>query len=115
MSHHRRPAPRRVWDLQPSGVDEYAFHPDRPLVKTYKPVLDIPISELISSPATHLPDAANDKPIFVVCRLGNDSQLAADALRTATAEAKISGRQIMDVIGGLRSWSRIVDSDFPLY
>ena len=56
------------------------------------------------------------KDSVVVCRLGNDSQLAADALRRAAADGNgdESRTRIVDVIGGLRSWRRI-DKSFPDY
>jgi adenylyltransferase and sulfurtransferase len=42
--------------------------------------------------------------------LGNDSQIAADALRGLS-----SGTGIVDLIGGLRAWIKHVDPNFPLY
>ena len=48
--------------------------------------------------------------VYVVCRLGNDSQLAVDALRGAGAKGVVQ-----DLIGGLRAWSRDVDPKFPVY
>ncbi|ELU40447.1 hypothetical protein AG1IA_05513 [Rhizoctonia solani AG-1 IA] len=60
-------------------------------------------------------------PTFVVCRLGNDSQVAVRALRGAL-QAKEDGSQanldnassaspqrIVDVIGGLRAWAQEID------
>lgn len=71
---------------------------------------NVPLTELVSDPSTHL---GNDqRPIYVVCRLGNDSQIAADALRSVAVEGS---PHIVDVIGGLRSWSRTVDPLFPVY
>lgn len=49
-------------------------------------------------------------PIFVVCRRGNDSQLAVKRLQTLCANS--SPR---DVIGGLHAWSQYVDPMFPKY
>ena len=50
----------------------------------------------------------------VICRLGNDSRLAADALRERKG-ALADGHKIVDLIGGLRSWSKEVDHNFPIY
>ncbi|KAF8754167.1 Adenylyltransferase and sulfurtransferase UBA4 [Rhizoctonia solani] len=66
-------------------------------------------------------------PGSVICRLGNDSQVAVRALRGAL-QAKEDGSQanldnassaspqrIVDVIGGLRAWAQEVDQSFPIY
>jgi adenylyltransferase/sulfurtransferase len=49
-------------------------------------------------------------PTYVICRLGNDSQVAVEALRRIRPNG-----QIQDIIGGLRAWSTDVDPDFPIY
>ncbi|CAO3649963.1 unnamed protein product [Mucor hiemalis] len=51
----------------------------------------------------------NGENIFVVCRLGNDSQLAVRML-----EAKGINKS-RDIIGGLLRWSTKVDESFPIY
>lgn len=48
--------------------------------------------------------------IYVICRLGNDSQIAAESLRAVASDIVIK-----DVVGGLRAWSKIIDPDFPYY
>lgn len=78
--------------------------------------------------------------MIFVCKLGNDSQLAAEAVRAALSSTDgplnpiSSGDQtsdtsqgaavdavwddaprVMDVRGGLRAWGKDVDPDFPLY
>ncbi len=52
--------------------------------------------------------------VFVVCKLGNDSQKAVQLLE------KISGQEIeqitvKDVIGGLMAWANKIDPSFPQY
>ena len=54
--------------------------------------------------------AAVDRDVYLICRLGNDSQIAAQALRKVDND-----RVIKDVIGGLRAWSTQVDPKFPVY
>ena len=44
---------------------------------------------------------------YVVCRLGNDSQLAVEAMRSAGKEGVVK-----DLVGGLRAWAREVDGSF---
>ncbi|KAF4571402.1 Urmylation protein [Pleurotus pulmonarius] len=69
--------------------------------------LNVPLNELVSNPKAAIPEVA--KEIYVLCRLGNDSQIAADALR------EVSTAPVKDVIGGLVSWARDVDNSFPIY
>lgn len=71
--------------------------------------IDVPLPEIVSSPEEYLSRDANI-PTYIVCRLGNDSQIAAEALRTIRPEGNIQ-----DIIGGLRAWSREIDSNFPMY
>ena len=48
--------------------------------------------------------------VVVVCKQGNDSQIAVDILRKALPEI-----QAKDLAGGLVRWSLAVDSNFPMY
>ena len=48
---------------------------------------------------------------ITICRLGNDSQFAADALRSASG----IGHEIKDLLGGLQSWRKEADAHFPIY
>lgn len=47
--------------------------------------------------------------VFVICRLGNDSQIAVRMMQ----KEGIDGPR--DIIGGLLSWSTKVDESFPIY
>nr|XP_018916979.1 PREDICTED: adenylyltransferase and sulfurtransferase MOCS3 isoform X1 [Bemisia tabaci]XP_018916980.1 PREDICTED: adenylyltransferase and sulfurtransferase MOCS3 isoform X1 [Bemisia tabaci] len=51
-----------------------------------------------------------EKPVYVICRRGNDSQRAVQILKNL-----YSHLEIKDVIGGLHSWAKRVDNDFPVY
>lgn len=74
-------------------------------------LLDVPLAELVADPAKVTRDGPPEEmATYVVCRLGNDSQLAADALRNAGIPGIVK-----DVVGGLRAWSKEVDRDFPVY
>jgi adenylyltransferase/sulfurtransferase len=56
----------------------------------------------------------SEKPIFVVCRLGNDSQVTVKKMK----ELGLGGggkRYIGDIKGGLRAWRDSVDTEFPEY
>ncbi|CAF0902241.1 unnamed protein product [Brachionus calyciflorus] len=52
----------------------------------------------------------NEKSIFLVCRRGNDSQLAVEIL-----EKHFNDKEIKDLIGGLQTWSKEIEPDFPKY
>ena len=79
-----------------------------PLSKKSNPHVDMPLQELAHGSLPQLHTGS----IVVVCRLGNDSQIAAKSLREAERD---SSRVIVDMIGGLRGWSRDVDENFPVY
>jgi adenylyltransferase/sulfurtransferase len=72
-------------------------------------LLDVPLKELLSNPEAYVTDSSNDG-LYVVCRLGNDSQIAAESLRRVTDNLIIK-----DIIGGVRAWSSQVDPQFPVY
>lgn len=56
----------------------------------------------------------SEKPIFVVCRLGNDSQMTVRKMKELGLD--YGGRRFIgDIRGGLRAWKEKVDSDFPDY
>ncbi|KAF2112034.1 molybdopterin biosynthesis protein moeB [Lophiotrema nucula] len=55
-----------------------------------------------------------DKPIFVVCRLGNDSQLTVKKMKELGLDNG-GQRWIGDLKGGLRAWRDVIDKDFPEY
>ncbi|KDN50580.1 hypothetical protein RSAG8_01078, partial [Rhizoctonia solani AG-8 WAC10335] len=90
--------------------------------------VNVPLPLLLKTPESH---ASFSTPTFVVCRLGNDSQVAARVLRSAiqakedSSQAYLDGEsgsilpashhRIVDVIGGLRAWAQEVDQSFPVY
>jgi adenylyltransferase/sulfurtransferase len=63
-------------------------------------------SEVASSESTN--------PIYVVCRLGNDSQIFVKKMKELGLDQH-GKRFIGDIRGGLRSWKEQVDSSFPEY
>ena len=67
----------------------------------------MPLSDLVASPESFSPKGGT---IYVVCRLGNDSQIAADALRSTHR-----GALVRDLVGGLTAWAQDVDPEFPVY
>ncbi|EMD33301.1 hypothetical protein CERSUDRAFT_108116 [Gelatoporia subvermispora B] len=71
--------------------------------------INVPVKELVANPADYVD--SNDPPeTYVICRLGNDSQIAVDALRSAGAKGIVK-----DLVGGLRAWAHDVDQTFPVY
>lgn len=55
-----------------------------------------------------------DAPIYLVCRLGNDSQVVAKKLKDSGLDNN-GIREIKDIKGGLRAWKQQVDSSWPEY
>ena len=53
-------------------------------------------------------------PIYVVCRLGNDSQVVVKKLKELGLD-RGGERYVGDIQGGLQAWRGQVDSDFPEY
>uniref|UniRef100_A0A158Q8X8 Rhodanese domain-containing protein n=1 Tax=Elaeophora elaphi TaxID=1147741 RepID=A0A158Q8X8_9BILA len=53
-----------------------------------------------------------NKGVYVICRRGEDSQIAVQYLRKKFADYSIS---IKDIDGGYEKWSNVVDKDFPIY
>ncbi|KAL6708853.1 hypothetical protein ACN47E_002260 [Coniothyrium glycines] len=56
----------------------------------------------------------SEKPIFVICRLGNDSQITVRKLKEFGLNSG-GKRYIGDIRGGLQAWRKTVDPDFPEY
>ena len=52
--------------------------------------------------------------VYVVCRRGNNSQLAVERMRNLLPSAEWPV-VIKDIQGGLQAWSTQVDPDFPMY
>lgn len=69
----------------------------------------MPLPTILSNPN----DVQLTPDVVFVCRRGNDSQIAAAALRKAL-DSKEDVR-VRDVRGGLKAWSREVDLNFPVY
>jgi len=71
--------------------------------------IHVPLRDIVANPGDYV---SPELETYVVCRLGNDSQIAVDALRSARPDP---GFVIKDLVGGLRAWTRDVDPEFPVY
>ncbi|TVU12367.1 hypothetical protein EJB05_46008 [Eragrostis curvula] len=69
----------------------------------------LPILETSLKETTEASGLGKQASLYVVCRRGNDSQIAVQLLRE---KGFISAK---DIIGGLQSWALDVDPDFPAY
>lgn len=86
-------------------------------IASMKNSVNIPLSNMekdLSAVDTALKEARPDiepldSPVYVICRRGNDSQLAVELLR------KKGYTMAKDIIGGFHSWAQHVDPDFPIY
>ncbi|XP_063704328.1 adenylyltransferase and sulfurtransferase MOCS3 [Culicoides brevitarsis] len=76
--------------------------------------INVPIKEILDDRKTEdikkIIDKAQKNPIFVVCRRGNDSQLAVQRLSKIFPDLTFK-----DINGGLHAWSRNIDPKFPMY
>lgn len=72
--------------------------------------VNIPIKNLLAGKFDdELKNEMEKKKVFVVCRRGNDSQLA---VRHLSEKLNVKAK---DLIGGLHAWTRNVDENFPIY
>ncbi|XP_018495572.1 adenylyltransferase and sulfurtransferase MOCS3 [Galendromus occidentalis] len=85
-----------IIDVRPSEEFAVCHIPDS---------LNLPFEELKASPSS-LYEGLQD--VIVVCRRGNESQLAVKMLKDLGVTAK-------DVVGGLQAWSRLPGVSFPSY
>ncbi|EDW12346.1 adenylyltransferase and sulfurtransferase MOCS3 [Drosophila mojavensis] len=53
---------------------------------------------------------SKEYPIFVVCRRGNDSQIAVQHMKT-----RFPDHSIRDLEDGMHAWTKLVDQNFPIY
>lgn len=56
----------------------------------------------------------NTVPVYVICRRGNDSQIAAERIIADLRKSKCDV-VVKDVIGGLHAWAKQIDDKFPIY
>lgn len=119
-----------------SGISEFSDTPGFPniLVDTREPVqfdmchlegsINVPFSEIsataMTSPGqapdwvTQLASVPLSQPITLICRLGNDSQVAVRKLKQLGLDNG-GQRWIGDIQGGLKAWRETIDPDFPDY
>lgn len=57
-------------------------------------------------------DVPPDAPIYIVCRVGNDSQIAARKLKDWGVDRN-GERFVGDILGGLKAWKEAVDPSLP--
>ncbi|UKZ54037.1 hypothetical protein TrVGV298_007842 [Trichoderma virens] len=57
-------------------------------------------------------DVPPDAPIYIVCRVGNDSQIATKKLKDLGVDRN-GERFIGDILGGLKAWKAAVDPSLP--
>ncbi|KAL0602305.1 Adenylyltransferase and sulfurtransferase MOCS3 [Plecturocebus cupreus] len=52
-------------------------------------------------------------PIYVICKLGNESQKAVMILQYLAAAQELDSLTVRDAVGGLMAWSAKIDGTFP--
>lgn len=53
-------------------------------------------------------------PVFVICKLGNDSQKAVQVLEKMSG-SEMDSITVKDICGGLMAWATRIDPTFPQY
>ena len=83
------------------------------IAKSFYSAVNIPLKKLkrTGKEIDDMVESNKGRPIVLVCRRGNDSQLAVKELMTRFPEKK----DIFDIRGGLYAWNEKVDLTFPLY
>ncbi|OLN93210.1 Adenylyltransferase and sulfurtransferase uba4 [Colletotrichum chlorophyti] len=90
------------------SIDGAVSIPIATFMKQTQPLADGSRPELEWLPADHPENA----PIYLVCRVGNDSQIAAKRLKDLGLDGN-GKRFIGDIKGGMRSWKHEVDATLP--
>ncbi|XP_037945991.1 adenylyltransferase and sulfurtransferase MOCS3 [Teleopsis dalmanni] len=105
-------------------ANEYADVIEKPhLLIDVRSSIEFEICSLPKSENMSLKDVLNNKflerfkkeiedkiPIYMLCRRGNDSQIAVEHMKN-----KLPEHNIKDIIGGLHAWHLKVDPNFPIY
>ncbi|RAL14474.1 HesA/MoeB/ThiF family protein [Aspergillus homomorphus CBS 101889] len=91
--------------------------------------INIPISTILASSTSkgddssaqlpswvppELAAAESKDPIYVVCRMGNDSQIVVKKLKELGLDRQ-GQRRVVDIQGGFHSWRKQVDPEWPEY
>jgi adenylyltransferase/sulfurtransferase len=56
-----------------------------------------------------------NQQIVIVCRRGNDSQIAVKRLKELLSDIDNIDEKLKDLVGGFQAWHTDIDSTFPLY
>ncbi|XP_052869611.1 adenylyltransferase and sulfurtransferase MOCS3 [Anopheles cruzii] len=80
--------------------------------------INIPIEDILHDRRTdeiiaQVQATGDSLPVYVVCRRGNDSQLAVRHLEPLFKERNLPPPR--DLIGGLHAWTKTIDPAFPIY
>ena len=88
--------------------------------------INLPYSEISRDPEASIdkldhtingnPDIIHGVSLYLICRYGNDSQLAANMFKELPRLRPCAKYEVMgDIAGGLRAWRQSVDPGFPEY
>jgi rhodanese-related sulfurtransferase len=99
-------------EIQHSLESAHCQNPKVRISAIYPIISDIPFSELMDDPSSSLTGVPRDKPVYVICRFGNDSQLAVDTMQNM----EDGFPNVQDVKGGLDAWAETFPTDIiPKY
>jgi adenylyltransferase/sulfurtransferase len=80
--------------------------------------INVPIHQLTGLKGNEVPDwmpqgVKEGGEIYVICRVGNDSQLAVKKLKELSLSCQAGERFIGDIKGGMKAWKETVDASLP--
>jgi len=96
--------PHLLIDVRPTAEFEICQLPKSVNV----PLVEILDDGYLKRFSNHLEDKA--LPIVLLCRRGNDSQIAVQHVRN-----RFPTHFVRDLIGGLHAWASNIDPSFPIY
>lgn len=115
LAPHERVSPaqyRQLRATQPAHVLVDVRPPEHFSMGSIPGAVNVPMSRLSRGESVpELEAAGRDLPIYLVCRVGNDSQVAVRMLRERRLDA--GGRFIGDMAGGIKAWKDSVDGTLP--
>ncbi|CAA0842446.1 Adenylyltransferase and sulfurtransferase MOCS3 [Striga hermonthica] len=109
---HSKGEPHVLVDVRPSHhyqITSLSNSLNIPLANLKERISEISVALAKEKEKNKNGDSSREASLYVICRRGNDSQMAVELLREmGFAFAK-------DIVGGLESWAHDVDPQFPMY
>ncbi|GER54561.1 adenylyltransferase and sulfurtransferase MOCS3 [Striga asiatica] len=109
---HSKGEPHVLVDVRPSHHYQITSLPNSlniPLANLKERISEISVALAKEKEKNKIGDSNREASLYVICRRGNDSQMAVELLR------EVGFGLAKDIVGGLESWAHDVDPQFPTY